>query len=64
MSNLTFREQCALVALERFADKMFDKQFQRESWDAGVEPEEMIATYVFNLTHAMCEAMHPSDADT
>jgi hypothetical protein len=51
---LTFRDQCALVLLEKYADKMFDKQFIREAWDAGLEPETFLASHIEVVTDSMC----------
>jgi hypothetical protein len=42
----TFRQQCALILLEKWADKVFDKQFQREANDAGLDPSEFLVSYI------------------
>ena len=53
MTELNFREQCALVALERFADKMFDPAFRREAIDAGLDTSDLLASYCWELSDAM-----------
>ena len=53
MSNLTFREQCALVALEAYAPKMFDSAFKREAADAGLETHELLASYCWSVADEM-----------
>ena len=52
---MTFRQQCALVLLEKWADKIFDRGFQRESIDAGLEPVDLLAAYIAEATDAMAE---------
>jgi|LakMenEpi03Aug12_release.lakeMendotaPanAssembly.Ray.scaffolds.fasta_scaffold410628_2 hypothetical protein len=53
MDTPTFKQQCALVLLEKWADKVFDKQFQREAFDAGLEPAELLMAYIEEFTDAM-----------
>jgi hypothetical protein len=54
MRNTNFREECALVILEQFASKVFDKQMQRDALDAGLEVDDLVVAHVLNLTDAMC----------
>jgi hypothetical protein len=51
---VTFRQQCALTLLREWANKLSDKQFQREAIDAGLEPSEFLAAYIEETTDAMC----------
>jgi hypothetical protein len=54
MTNLTFRDRCALILLEKYADKIFDEKFKREAWDAGLEPETFLASHIEVVTDSMC----------
>ena len=56
MTNLTFRDQCALILLGKYADKVFDKKFKREAWDAGLDVEQLLTSYIEELTSHMCRA--------
>jgi hypothetical protein len=56
MKNTTFRQECALVILGQFANKVFDKQIQREAVDAGLEVDDLVVAHILNLTDAMCAA--------
>lgn len=49
----TFKERCALIALEAFAQKVFDKSFQREAIDAGCEASDLLASYCWDIADAM-----------
>lgn len=53
MTPLTFRQQCALILLEKWADKIFDKSFQYEANQAGLEPSELLVNYVESVTEQM-----------
>ena len=53
MTPLTFRQQCALILLEKWADKMFDTNFQCEAARAGLEPSELLVSYVESVTEQM-----------
>lgn len=53
MTPLTFRQQCALILLEKWADKIFDKGFQYEANQAGLEPSELLVSYVESVTEQM-----------
>lgn len=53
MADLTFRERCALVALDRFADKMFDPAFRREAANADLEPSDLLASYCWEIADVM-----------
>jgi hypothetical protein len=53
MAKLTFREQCALVALEAYALKVFDDAFKREATDAGLEVEDFLAAHCWGVADAM-----------
>lgn len=58
MTNLTYRERCTLVLLEKFADKIFDEKFKREAWDAGLEVHQLLANHITDLTDEMCRSVH------
>jgi hypothetical protein len=60
MNTPTFRQQCALVLLEKWADKMFDKSFQREASDAGLEAYDLLMEYIEEGADRMCDLFqHP-----
>ena len=54
MTNLTFRDRCALILLEKYADKIFDEKFKREAWDAGLDAETLLTSYIEEVTSQMC----------
>ena len=54
MTNLAFRDQCALILLEKYADKVFDKGFRDEAWDAGLDAEQLLTSYIEGITDSMC----------
>ena len=56
MTNLTFRDQCALILLEKYADKVFDKDFRDEAWGAGLDVEQFLTSHIEELTDSMCRA--------
>jgi hypothetical protein len=49
---LTFRQQCALTLLDKWADKIFDKGFIREADDAGVEVSDLLMAYIEETTNS------------
>ena len=51
---MTFRQQCALVLLEKYADKLFDEKFKREARDAGLNPEQLLSAYIESMVDEMC----------
>ena len=53
MADLTFRERCALVALEAYAPKLFESAFGREAVDAGLEPHELLVSYCWSVADEM-----------
>lgn len=56
MTPLTFRQQCALVLLEKYADKMFDERFKQEARDSSLEVEQLLVAYIENVANEMCRA--------
>ena len=59
MTTLAFRQQCALVLLEKWADKMFDKKFILEARDAGLETETLLTSYIEVVADSMCHTFSP-----
>lgn len=53
MSSLSFRQQCALVLLEKYADKLFDEKFKREAQDADLDPEQFLSAYIESMVDEM-----------
>jgi hypothetical protein len=55
-TSLPFRDQCALTLLNKWADKVFDKEFRRLASDAGLEAEELLTAHIEEMVEAMCRA--------
>ena len=53
MPSLSFRQQCALVLLEKYADKLFDEKFKREAQDADLDPEQLLSAYIESMVDEM-----------
>lgn len=51
--ELSFRDQCALVALDKLCHKIFEKEFILQANDAELEAEELLAAYCWQIADAM-----------
>ena len=51
---LSFRQQCALILLGKYADKLFDEKFKQEAQDAGLDPERLLSVYIEPMVDEMC----------
>lgn len=57
--ELSFRDQCALAALDKLCHKIFEKEFVRQANDAELEAEQFLAAYCWQIADAMTNQRGP-----
>lgn len=58
-SNLSFQEQCGLILLEKFADKVHDYRFQEQAEECNLDVEDYMVMYCRMIADKMAAQFAP-----